>query len=188
MKRLISSLCIIAALLAVWNAPAADFQVISFLNSTDFVLTNNATVTYGDTVAYTNKVVKRTADGYGGYTQSYTNISTNAALFADVPIWWTGPNSNSIGNIMVEMVNLSTNTNTVTLTFSRMVGTNFGSTAGDKFAVAVLMETAGTHTIMTNLPPWFTHGAEKIRLYSIATASSTGNPRLKKVSLNGWRP
>lgn len=180
-KVLILSALLVTAVALVVNAAIHRSQ--SFLTGNSVFVTNNATTSFSDTnVVYTNSS--------GTLVQS-TNVAhfTDAAGFADlngnpasvnVSVKWTGNNANS--------------SNTLTFKFTRSGdGTNFDTQNGSEpaswtFATTANGTTSGIFT--TNVPTWFTTGAARIRLFSIAVSSVSNSTNIvvNAVRWNGFVP
>lgn len=188
-----------------WNSTNVVYSDGSYVQRWTYNTSNNTPLFYGATNnlnqgAYVTNFINNTYIGDPQYIYYYstnltsnTNIGIAGGIFRDVPAWSNERADVGSGALSVTCNSLySTNAMTNTFTFAKTSdGYNYDTLNSTNLWVITVPCFAGTNVCYnTNIPAYFFTGAQKIRLYSVATvATNTTAPGIiGPITLAGFHP
>lgn len=190
------------------QSPQARFNPRNFLGNNQAVLiTNNATVNFGDSlVPYTNNAGITVYSLTNTYTTNYTSgvTGTNANVYfgqawIDVPSYCDANGKNPSLALAIALAgNTARSTNIVTVTVQRLLTFTPNTTNNfvdinttNQFQVAFWgLGTNNTTALLTNMPDAFVQGAAGFRVAKLATTDSSAAASLwvQCLQINGYAP
>lgn len=191
-----------AMVTALCTAKAADPAIVSFLNGTAVVLSNNVAVTYGDAlVNYTNyqgTFVQALTNTYFTNGIVWTGKATNSNVifdgaFRDVNTWplKNGDVNNNLAFHVSAVGSSVSDTQVLTIVFGRMISDSVAPTAAaDKFTTGVTLTGTTPVSLVTNIATGYMQGTTKWRLISVTPSNVTDGRYglLNNCALVGWTP
>lgn len=192
---------------------AAVHKTVNLLTGQNLALSNNVTITnlqyglYYIAPRLTN-VIALSTNSVSGAIEPPAFVPGSSELWCDA---LGQPTSNMVFGIQLNATNIidninqnvlittnmtnlftpsSASTNTITFTLQRSCfGTNWGSSAQDKFTLVVNAGGVAGLTVYTNLPLTFTAGIKAVRILSVVASDATSpGVIINWAGISGWAP